>query len=286
MAKRKKMLQKLKEKGFGYFSLNDWTQTDDKYFTFNYFTIMWSGPSELTGVVNDQEFKMAPNHLLFLSPNKTIKINSKESEGIGLNFTSDFFERSTAESALLYNDLFFNESHDFQISQCSISIENFYNYFIDRLNYCFGHNENLFFSIAHNLTESLILEGISSSDLQLSLKKVANDEHILSNKFLNLLQVHYKTEKKVSFYADELNLTSRSLNKALNNTTQKTAKQFIIEKLIRESKKLLKFSNLPIYNIAWELGFTDEGNFSAFFKKHTELSPYEFKNKKKLENSN
>ena len=57
----------------------------------------------------------------------------------------------------------------------------------------------------------------------------------------------------------------------------KTAKHIIIEKLINECKKSLSFSGNNISEIAYDLGFSNEGNFSNFIKKHTGKNPSEMK---------
>ena len=57
----------------------------------------------------------------------------------------------------------------------------------------------------------------------------------------------------------------------------KSAKHVIIEKLIAESKKMLSYTNYTISQIAYELGFSDEGNFTNFFKKHTKKNPSEMR---------
>ncbi len=48
----------------------------------------------------------------------------------------------------------------------------------------------------------------------------------------------------------------------------KSAKQLIIEKVKFECEKAIKFSNLTMSEIAFDLGFSDEGNFTNFVKKH------------------
>jgi len=57
----------------------------------------------------------------------------------------------------------------------------------------------------------------------------------------------------------------------------KTAKHIIIEKLIKECRKALNFSNSTISEISYELGFSNEGNFTNFIKKHTGKNPSEMK---------
>ena len=55
-----------------------------------------------------------------------------------------------------------------------------------------------------------------------------------------------------------------------------TTKQSI-EKIIIECKKALSFSNSTISEISYDLGFSNEGNFTNFIKKHTGKNPSEMK---------
>ena len=53
----------------------------------------------------------------------------------------------------------------------------------------------------------------------------------------------------------------------------KSAKQMIIEKVRFECEKAIKFSNKTLSEIAFDLGFKDEGNFTNFVKKHSGRKP-------------
>jgi len=81
-----------------------------------------------------------------------------------------------------------------------------------------------------------------------------------------------------SDYANRLNIHVNHLNRALKETTQKTTYQHINERILQEAKILLKHSSWNISEIAYALGFNEATHFSNFFKKHTNLSPSEFRN--------
>lgn len=53
----------------------------------------------------------------------------------------------------------------------------------------------------------------------------------------------------------------------------KSAKQVIIDKMVGEGSRMLKNSNKTISEIAYDLGFNDEANFSTFIKKPTNKNP-------------
>ena len=54
--------------------------------------------------------------------------------------------------------------------------------------------------------------------------------------------------------------------------------QIIVERILQESKILLKHSAWSVSEIAYALGFTEVTHFNNFFKKQVQLSPLKFRN--------
>lgn len=94
--------------------------------------------------------------------------------------------------------------------------------------------------------------------------------------FKNAVDKNYKREHSTTFYANELYITPDHLNRTFKAKIGKTAKDYIQARIITEAKRLLYFTDLSNKEIAYELGFNEPANFSAFFKKHTQLSPSSF----------
>lgn len=97
--------------------------------------------------------------------------------------------------------------------------------------------------------------------------------------FKKYVDEEYKTEHASSFYADKLNITPDHLNRLIKAALGKTAKEYIQARIITEAKRLLYFTPKTNKEIAYELGFSEPANFSAFFKKCTQIAPSEFKKK-------
>lgn len=106
-------------------------------------------------------------------------------------------------------------------------------------------------------------------------------ENRIISEFKKEVNIAYLTEHSTSYYANKLYITPDHLNRVVKNAIGKTAKEYIQSRLITEAKRLLYFSKLSTKEIAFELGFHEPANFSTFFKKHTEVSPSNFKNKEK-----
>jgi AraC family transcriptional regulator, transcriptional activator of pobA len=84
--------------------------------------------------------------------------------------------------------------------------------------------------------------------------------------------------RSASDFANQLNVHVNHLNHALRETMQKTTTQIIADRILQESKILLKHSTWNVSEIAFSLGFTEVTHFNNFFKKHTKLSPLKFRN--------
>ena len=83
--------------------------------------------------------------------------------------------------------------------------------------------------------------------------------------------------RRAGEYADQLALHVNYLNQVLKAQTGKTTTEIIGERIVSESKVLLRHSNWTVSEIAYTLGFEEVAHFSNFFKRHTQLAPMEFR---------
>ncbi len=218
------------------------------------------------------------SNMVFIGPQKSIEFETTRGHDVLIiTFSSSFYERSVKDSLFLNSQLFFNDNSDIFIAPF-VNKEEMRIVFMDRMESFRKKDRSLFISAAHNAIERLILDAFLYIPTQEVRKDVKFDYLYCVNRFKIILQRDYKTSKKVSHYASELNITPRKLTEMTEYILGKTAKHVIIEKLINESKKLLSYSNYTISQIAYELGFSDEGNFTNFFKKHTQKNPSEMRN--------
>jgi AraC-like DNA-binding protein len=116
-------------------------------------------------------------------------------------------------------------------------------------------------------------------------KQEANASRRISILFLELLERQFPIEntrqkvnlRSASDFSAQLGVHVNHLNRAVKETTEKTTTELIAERLLQESKVLLKHSAWNISEIAYALGFTEVTHFNNFFKKHTQLAPTRFR---------
>ena len=102
--------------------------------------------------------------------------------------------------------------------------------------------------------------------------------------FKEFLYNQIKQTRSTSDFAAKLNISPNHLNKCVKQTTGKTAKELINEALILEAKNLLYETDLPVSEVAFELGIEDAAYFSRLFRQFTGSSPQQFR--RMIENSN
>lgn len=112
---------------------------------------------------------------------------------------------------------------------------------------------------------------------QITLSKLEVKEVDVVREFHYLVEQHFKTKHTVKEYADLLNKSAKTLSNIFSQISEKSPLQIIHERKILEAKRMLRYTDKPVKEITYELGFEDIQTFSRFFKKMENTSPSDFK---------
>lgn len=99
----------------------------------------------------------------------------------------------------------------------------------------------------------------------------------LTHLYLDLIERHFLTYKKVSDYAKLLDVSTKHLSETIKETLGKNALSCIHYRVFKESLYLLEYTNLSIAQIASNLTFQTPSEFSRFFKSHSQITPKTFR---------
>ncbi len=136
--------------------------------------------------------------------------------------------------------------------------------------------------IAQNLLNSFLLDTYDKVQRLFTQEQIegSSRKEQLFKKFINLVHTHCTTQRDVAFYAEQLCISTRYLSAITKQTGKESAKEIIDELLVLELKVALQSTGLSLKEIADKYHFPDQSFFGRYFKKHTGMSPKEFRAKK------
>ena len=91
--------------------------------------------------------------------------------------------------------------------------------------------------------------------------------------FNKLLRTHFRDHHEISFYADQLKISSRYLSLVTKQIAHTTVSTYINRLLMLEACWLLKNTDYSIQKISDTLHFSDQASFSKFFKRLNGSNP-------------
>lgn len=116
-----------------------------------------------------------------------------------------------------------------------------------------------------------IYEGNRSSQI------VKNFKRALEQHYRDLLNGRAEQVYRIQDYAALQNLHPNYLGNVIKSKTGKAVSTWISEKTVAEAKAMLQHTANSIKEIANKLGFAEAAHFSNYFRKHTDLSPAQYR---------
>jgi AraC-like DNA-binding protein len=136
--------------------------------------------------------------------------------------------------------------------------------------------------VIENLIRALFYGGISK------FHKMESDSFSYKNsiveRYIELVQTHYREERIIGFYADKLCITPKYLSKLIKEHTGRSAGEWIDNHVILEARAMLQSSDMTIQQIAASLNFPNQSFFGKYFKRATGLSPKQYRSSKGVTN--
>ncbi|MEO1259386.1 MAG: helix-turn-helix domain-containing protein [Bacteroidota bacterium] len=101
----------------------------------------------------------------------------------------------------------------------------------------------------------------------------------LIREFNYLVDQHFRSLTKVSDYARLLHKSPKTLSNIFKKYIDRSPLQIINQRRLLEAKRLLKYTDKSIQEIADKINFNDVQSFSNFFRSRTGTPPTLFRNK-------
>lgn len=237
--------------------------------------------------INLKKFTIRKDSMFIYTPGNIVRVTNidpREKESVHfvvVAISEDLMSSTRFDFSKLYN-----ESLRLLESPCVVINENergLYRKYFDLIQEVSKMRmPNMRESVTALISSIFYLMGAMWTDRLTAAKKNGGDEmstrsKIVLEDFLMLVRDYHTKERSLSFYADKLYLTPKYLSKLIKSVSGKSAHEWIDSFVILEAKNLLKYSDMSIKSIVYELNFPNQTTFYRFFKTKTGMTPSEYR---------
>lgn len=247
--------------------------------TNKYFTIAWNPGEKQLVTIDGVAHEFLPNTLLTLLFNQSFYFENPAAV-VGWQFNREFYciiDHDTEVSCVGF--LFGSTDHLFiwLDEQAQYKLKLLLDVFIEEFNTSDNIQNDMLLMLLKRLI--IFITRLARSEY-IPTKKLPDERFHIIRKFNLLVEANYRTAHSVSFYAEQLCKSPKTLSNLFGIYNHKSPSQVIQERILIEARRLLLYTDQSVKEIGYDLGFEEISYFSNFFKKHTGLSPVDFRNNK------
>ncbi len=94
---------------------------------------------------------------------------------------------------------------------------------------------------------------------------------------IDFIYAHLQDALSVGLLAQQVGLSSYHFARLFRQTTGESPHQFLLLKRLEAAQRLLRKTDLPLSQIAQDVGFSNHGHFTQVFKQHMGLTPRQYR---------
>jgi len=229
-------------------------------------------------IIDFKEVAIKPGSIHIVLPGQIHALHGgKDFLAYGLIFTEEFFLMRSETTELLMRLFRFMDAGEAAAFDITKQEKEFFSSLMQLMKHEYEGNEPTKGKVLLDLLSAFISKCSGALHLpQLPSNAVDSLAYI---QLRNAVEKNFRKMHSVAEFAGLLHISTRQLNQLCRDHTGVSPLEFIHARIITESKRLLKFSNKPIKQIAYDLHFTDAAHFTNFFKQKTTFTPLEFRDK-------
>jgi len=240
-----------------------------------FYQLIWITEGEAVFHIDFRKITIHADEIFIISTNQVYEFDiTSHYNGKMILFTDSFFNQTELDSHFLHTSELLNPIKLNRVLPINISL----------FQKIFSLLENELHQ-SHDLFQVSIIQSYLRVIL-LTLERVATasksplflqGQITLGRRFYDQVEKDFKENKNTGYYINILGIGEKTLSKEVKHLTNKTPKAYIDSRIILEAKRLLTYSISSVKEIGFELGFDEASNFNKFFRKHTGITPLQFR---------
>lgn len=232
---------------------------------------------ELT--VDFNRYKTKKPSLFFLTSQR-LNIEKGKEESMLLHYNRDFYciqihDKEVACDGLLFHNIFEIPFVELDPSE-TIMIKGLFQNIKDELEWKDSSAEEMI----RTYVKQIIIRATrkwKKQNLDNDTIKIQGSELDIFRDFSRHLEIHFRKKHHVSDYAELLHIAPKTLTHKFKSLNLESPNQFIINRILLEAKRLLFYTDKPVKEIAYDLGYEDPAYFNRLFTHKTGSTPANFK---------
>lgn len=208
-----------------------------------------------------------------------IKNGSAEAASL-LYYNRDFYciqihDKEVACDGLLFHNIFEIPKVDLDDSE-TIIIKNLFKNIQEELEWKESSSEEMI----RTYLKQIIIRATrkwKKQNLDNDTVKIPSNELDVFRDFSRHLEIHFREKHNVADYAELLHLAPKTLTHKFKSLHLDSPNQFIINRILLEAKRLLFYTDKPVKEIAYDLGYEDPAYFNRLFTNKIGNTPVNFK---------
>lgn len=258
-------------------SINENDEVNESIHTHNHYEMIWLAKGSGTLFINMRQYSIEKNMMFCLKPNQAHCFQSNSPiEGFTFSFTDSFFTMGEHEFD------WSGQANLFQLFSASpvINIPNEMEAEIEEIILTMKKEYESVYAFRTQLLRRyfrILLLYLARLTEEKNSSSIQSKETELVNSYLNMVDKNFKTKKLVADYAEKLLVTPNYLNGIVKKNTGYSAGYHIRERVVLEAKRMSRYTDAGMKEIAYSLGFLDIGHFSKFFKSVSGINFSDFK---------
>lgn len=243
-----------------------------------YWTVFVFVEGEGRHVIDFKEVAIKAGSIHIVLPGQIHALHGgKDFLAYALIFTEDFFLMRSETTELLMRLFRFMDAGEAAAFDVTKPDKDFFSSLLQLMKHEYEGNEAGKGKVLLDLLSAFISK--CSGALQLPQLPANAVDSLAYIQLRNAVEKNFKKMHSVAEFAALLHISTRQLNQLCRDHTGISPLELIHARIVTESKRMLKFGNRPIKQIAYDLHFTDAAHFTNFFKQKTGYTPLEFREK-------
>lgn len=258
--------------------------TDDTILSFfkkpNFYGVFFFDKAEGIITIDEKKITVTDKNILFYYPYQMLSFQGFF-EGEFLQFHPDFFCIDIHAKDIGCQGLLFNNFFNDVLLRCSANAFDSLHHSYQKIQTELHQKEIGQLDMVSSQLKMFLINAVRIKTAQ--QEKQVEKKDNLHHQIEKLIGDYYHSEFSPEFYAHQLDVSLSTFNRLCKKYFQSSFVTLLNLKRIASAKNKLFLSNISIKSIAYEIGYNDPLYFSRVFKKHTGISPKEFR--KQLKNN-